>query len=155
MCLRVKIIKFALTGFLLGMVMGNLIAWLVRAPGTVFVSPALVARTGSTARAILVQTLVSGLYGAFVLCGVLVYEIDHWPLVKATAVHYLIVAAPYAAAALFLGWADGMEDLLPVEGLMFASYFLIWLVMWLRCKAQVRKLNELLKKTNDRKEISQ
>ena len=155
MRLRVRIFRYAGTGFLLGMVMGNLIAWLARAPGPVFVSTALTARMGSLTGAIIVQTLVSGLYGGIAVCGMLFYEIDHWPLAKATAVHYLIVAMLYAAMALFLGWAERPEELVPVEGVMLVAYFLIWFIMCLRYKAQVRKLNELLKENNEKRRYSE
>lgn len=150
--MRERLIKYALIGFLLGMVLGNLAAWL---PSTPPVSPALAARAGSTARAILIQTLVSGLYGAITLCGVLFYEIDRWPLAKATCAHFLLVAGLYAVIAWFLGWAEELKDILLIEGVMFAAYFLIWLIMWFRYKTQVRKLNELLIKSNDRRRISE
>ncbi len=152
--MRARIIRFAGIGFLIGMVMGNLIAWLFRSPGADFVSPALAGRMGGVNGAIAVQTLVSGLYGGITVCGMLLYEIDQWPLAQATAVHYLIVAALYAAMALFLGWAERPEDLLPVEGIMLAAYCLIWLIMCLRYKAQVRKLNELLKKNSEKRKLS-
>lgn len=151
MRLRASFFRFAGVGFLIGMVMGNLIAWLFRSPGMPFVSPALAERMGGINGAVAVQTLVSGLYGGIAAGGMLLYEIDQWPLTKATAVHYLIVAGLYAVMALFLGWAEKPADILPVEGIMLAAYFLIWLIMCFRYKAQIRKLNELLKENNERK----
>ncbi len=139
--MKTRICGFAGTGFLLGMILGNLIAWMT---GSI-VSPALVDRVGSRAGAILLQTMVSGLYGAAAVSGMLLYEVDQWSLAKATIVHYLIVAVLYVPMALFLGWAESAADILIVEGFQLIAFFLIWLIMCRRYRVEVRKLNELMK----------
>lgn len=143
--MRARWIKFAGAGFLAGMVLSLLIGWLARAPGGTIVSSRLIARTGSEAAAITVQTLLSGLYGAATFSGMLLYELDRWSLVRATLVHYLIVAVPYAPLALLLGWAETAGDVLVMEGIQLAAFLLIWLVMSLWTKARIRMLNNLLK----------
>lgn len=143
MSLRVSFLKHAGVGFLLGVVLGNLIAWMSGG----IVSPAFAARTGSQTGAIIIQTLAAGLYGAAGVGGmILFYKIERWPLVKATVVHYLIVAVLYVPAALLLGWAESAADLLIVEGIQLAAFLLIWGVMVLRYRAEVKKLNNLVKK---------
>jgi len=139
--LRAKLCRYAGIGFLIGMILGNLIAWMT---GSI-VSSALVERIGSRTGAILIQTLVSGLYGAATVSGMLLYEVEDWSLAKATIVHYLIVAVLYVPMALFLGWARNMTDILIVEGFQMIAFFLIWLIMCQRYKAEVKKLNELIK----------
>ena len=71
-CLGGRIIKGMILGFLLGAAIGNLIAWFFGS----YVSSVLVARIGSIPAAILVQSLVSGLYGSFALTGTLFYDIE-------------------------------------------------------------------------------
>lgn len=142
MPLRVSFLKHAGVGFPLGVVLGNLIAWMSGG----IVSPAFDARTGSQTGAIIIQTLAAGLYGAAGVGGMILYKIERWPLVKATVVHYLIVAVLYIPAALLLGWAESAADLLIVEGIQLAAFLLIWGVMVLRYRAEVKKLNNLVKK---------
>ena len=70
--MRGRLIKRMILGFLLGAAIGNLIAWFFGS----YVSSVLVARMGSVPAAILVQSLVSGLYGSFALTGTLFYDIE-------------------------------------------------------------------------------
>jgi len=150
--LRASFLKRAGIGFLMGMAVGDLISWLTGAFGSSIVSPALLARMNGEAGAIVVQTLLSGLYGMATMGGTVLYDIERWPLALATAVHCLIVAGLYAPIALLLGWAAGAADVLVMVGILLAAFFLIWLVMYLRYKAQVRGMNEMIQKRGGIKE---
>ncbi len=150
--MRKKILTLAGLGFLLGMAMVTLIFMLFSRTGDGsfrFVSESLVSRTGSVPAATVLQLLLCGLYGALCMGGTLLYEIENWPLARSTLVHYLMIALGYLPPALLLGWSMGAEELLAVEGIMTAGFFLIWLLMYLRFKAQVRELNELLEKQKE------
>ena len=129
-------------GFLLGAAIGNLIAWFFGS----YVSSVLAARMGSVPAAILVQSLVSGLYGSFALAGTLFYDIEQWSLTRSSVMHFLVIAVLYVPAAMFLGWADSATEILIVEGILLVAYFIIWLVIYLRYKKEVRSLNEMLNK---------
>ncbi|MBR5109516.1 MAG: DUF3021 domain-containing protein [Clostridia bacterium] len=135
--------KRAGIGFLFGLFIGNLIAWFT---GGVIVSPILVERMGSEAAAIVVQTLCSGIYGVITMGGTLLYDVERLPLALATALHCLLVIGPYMPLALLLGWESEISDILIVWCFQLAAFFIIWLIMYLRYKAQVRELNELMKK---------
>ena len=143
--MRASLYKRAGLGLLLGMFAGNMIPWLIGGFSNGVVSPILVERMGGKTGAIVLQTLLSGVYGAAAVGGMLLYEVDEWPLAKATIVPYLIVAVLYAPMALFLGWAERAADVLIVEGFQLILFFLIWSVMDLRYKAEVKRLNELIK----------
>ena len=135
-------IRRIILGFLLGTAIGNLIAWFFGS----YVSSMLVARMGSVPAAILVQSLVSGLYGSFALAGTLFYDIEQWSLTRSSVMHFLVIAVLYVPAAMFLGWADSATEILIVEGILLVAYFIIWLVIYLRYKKKVRSLNEMLNK---------
>ncbi|MBR3020472.1 MAG: DUF3021 domain-containing protein [Clostridia bacterium] len=135
--------KRAGIGFLIGLAAGNLIAWFT---GGVIVSPILVERMGSETAAIVLQTLCSGLYGAITMAGTLLYDVERMPLALATGLHCLLVIGPYMPLALLLGWESDVTDILIVWCFQLAAFFIIWLVMYLRYKAEVKELNELQKK---------
>lgn len=148
--MRNKLLTRSGIGFLLGMVMLTLIVTLTGSAddGTIhFVSETLLHRAGNARAAALLQLLVCGLYGALCMGGTLLYEIEHWPLLAATAVHYLMIALSYALMAALLGWEMTPSALLTMEGLMAVGFLLIWLIMYLRYKAEVRELNTLMEKT--------
>lgn len=132
-------------GFLLGVAIGNLIAALTGHPS--IVSPELIARTGSLSAALLVQSLLSGLYGAAAWGGMSLYDIERWPMAASFGVHYLLIAVLYALIARVLGWASGMADILIINGIQLVVYFIIWLCIWSHYRKQVRELNELRKKS--------
>ena len=140
--MRSRMIRRIILGFLLGTAIGNLIAWFFGS----YVSSMLVARMGSVPAAILVQSLVSGLYGSFALTGTLFYDVEQWSLTRSSVMHFLVIAVLYVPAAMFLGWADSATEILIVEGILLVAYFIIWLVIYLRYKKKVRSLNEMLNK---------
>ena len=56
------------------------------------------------------------------------------------------MAILYVPTAMFLGWADSAVEILIVEGILLVAYFIIWLVIYLRYKKEVRSLNKMLNK---------
>ena len=141
--MRAKLLKRAGLGYLLGMALGNFIAFALRGAGGNMVSAALVARMGGETKALIVQTLVSGLYGAATMGGTVLYDIERWPLALSSAAHYLVVAVPFVPMALLLGWMRSPSEFLVVAGIQLVAYFLIWLILYAIYRRQVRELNEL------------
>lgn len=130
----------------MGMIIGNVIAWLTSGGDEAFYSADFVARMGGTTSAIILQTLLSGLLGAGSMGSTVVYEIERWSLALSTAAHYLIIEAFYVPTALLLGWVGSLPALLINMGIQLIIFLIIWIIMYLRTKAQVRELNELMKK---------
>lgn len=149
--MRKKLFILAGIGFLAGMIIGNLIAWFA---GGSPVNHQLAEWLGSNAAAVIVQTLLSGILGAIAFGGMLVHEIERWPIALSCVVHYLLIEVTYVPTALLLKWIEGPTELLITVGIQTVVYFIIWVIMYLRYKAEVRKLNELLKKGKDGKKES-
>ena len=142
----VRLLKRAGIGFLLGIVVGNLITWIPGITSGKMISPDLIVSIGSGAGAMAVQTLVMGLYGALAMGGMTLYEIERWPLAMSTAVHYLIIAVSFVVMDLLLRWNSSPAEILVVEAILLAVFSLIWLIMFLRYRSQVRRLNAELRK---------
>ena len=139
-------------GFLIGVAMVLLVPALFnRAPdGTVhFYSEGLLERVGSPTAALLTTVVLYGLYGACCMGGTQLYAIERWPLALATVVHYLVIALGYLLASRLLCWNLSIKALLIIEGLMAVGFFIIWIIMYLRYKAEVRELNKLMEKDKD------
>lgn len=143
--MRKKILTRCAIGFVFGVVMVLVIPALFNrtADGsTRLVSAPLVGRFGNSG-ALAVSILLYGVYGALCMGGTLLYQIESWSIARATLVHYLIVALGYAAAAKLLCWNLSPRMLLLIEGLMTLGFFLIWLILYLCGRAQVRELNAI------------
>lgn len=150
MCMKKRILIRAGLGFLFGIALGILIAVcmsIVSGDRIQLYSDILLARVGNPMTALLLQFLFSGLYGAICMGGMLVYQIEHWPLLRASTVHFFMTMLPFPPIALLLGWCGG-KDLAVIIGIMTVVYFMIWLVMYLIYRAQVRELNQINQKQN-------
>ena len=145
--MKKKLLIRASIGFLFGMATMYFVPPLVnRGPlNRAIYSDALLARLGSPAAAVLLTLLVMGLFGAVCMGGTLFYEIERWPLALATAAHYLSISLGYLIPNRALGWNLSARLLLIIEGFMTLGFFLIWLILCLSYKAQVRRLNELIR----------
>ena len=141
--MRARVLKRLGIGFLMGVCIGNLVALCT---GRDFVNAALVERMGGRTGAILLQTFLSGLYGAVAMGGTAFYEIDRWPLALATGLHCLLVVGLYIPLALTLNWCDAFTDVLIVAGIQLVVFMIIWLIIYLRYKAEIRELNGLNQK---------
>ena len=150
-----KTLKMAGIGFLLGIVIGNLIAFLTGnsdTGGVTFASRKLLDMAGGKAIvAMLLQSLFSGLYGAACFAGMSFYEIERMPLAAATALHCALIILLFVPISLCLGWVSKIETLLMISGIQLVCFFIIWLIMYAGFKKQVKELNELQEKNRDQK----
>lgn len=137
----VKTLKRALTGFVLGMAVGNLIAALTGHPN--IVSPELLQKAGDLSAALLWQTLLSGVIGAAGMGGTVLYELDRWPLLVIDLVHYALCMAVFIPVSFWLGWCEKPVELVIMAAIMFAVHFTIFLIMCAIYRKQVRELNQM------------
>ena len=143
-----KIVKKANLGFSLGILVGDGIAMLtgsLSAGELILVSDKLVSLTsGDVAYAFLIQSLLSGLYGALVFGTMIFYDIESWPLSIATAAHCLVTVGSFVPLSLFLGWSSGEPiGFLIMVGCQLVGFFIIWVIMYSIYIKQVKELNEL------------
>ncbi len=151
-----KIFKRAGLGFLIGIVIGNVIAILTgtsATDGVTFASKQLLDMAGgSSVIAMVYQSLFSGLYGALCFAGMSFYEAERLPLAAATALHAALIILTYVPIGLLLGWVSNIIEILIIAGMQLVAFFIIWLIMYLIYKNQVKELNELMNKTKDNPE---
>ena len=141
------IIRRAFWGFSVGILAGDGIAMLtgsLNAGELVLVSDKVVNFAGSLALAVVIQTVLSGLYGAITFGTTVFYEIESWSLMIATALHCLVVVGLFVPLSMFLGWgSDDPISYLIMIAFQVTGFFLIWLIMYLIYRKQVKELNEL------------
>lgn len=144
-----RLFKYAGIGFLIGVLVGNLIAFLTSGVFSGFdslTSGQLLKMTGGNAvTAILLQSLFSGLYGALCFGGMLIYEAERLPLAAATALHCAMIILSFIPIGLTLGWVGSFAEVLIMASIQFVVYFIIWLIISAIYKKQVRELNDMQK----------
>lgn len=149
-----KTLKMAGIGFLIGVVIGNLITILTGnsdTGGVTFASMQLLRMEGGNALvAMLLQSLFSGLYGAVCFAGMTFYEAERLPLAAATALHCATIILLFIPIALFLGWVSNITEILIIMSIQLVCFFIIWLIMWSIYKKQVKELNDMQKNFSER-----
>ena len=143
-------------GFLIGVLIGNLIAILTgnsEAEGVTFASRKLLLMSGgNTALAMLLQSFFSGIYGAVCFAGMSFYDSERLPLAAATALHCAFIVVFYTPVALLLGWVSSFAEILIINGIQLVVFFIIWLILYFVYRKKVRELNELTRKNNSESE---
>ena len=69
-----------------------------------------------------------------------------WSIARATLTHYALVVLCYLMMSLLLRFNNGFWETLMMLGIMTVAFFLIWLILYLIFRRQVRELNELNRK---------
>ena len=138
-----KTLKRAGFGFLLGIVVCNIIV--ILSMNDLPATQSLIEATGSLRAALIVQTAASGFYGALCMGTIGLYEIERWPMMLSSAIHCLITILPYIPLSMLLGWGEKASDHLIMAGIQFAAYVVVWFIMYMRYRAEVRKLNKIQK----------
>lgn len=141
------IFRRANLGFSIGILLGDGIAILsgsLLAGELVMVSEKMMSLTDNVVLAFIIQTLLSGLYGAITFSTTVFYDIERLSLIMATALHCLVVVGTFIPMALFLGW--GTDDpivFITMISCQILGFFIVWLIMYIKYKKQVKELNEM------------
>lgn len=138
-----KILKRAGIGVLLGIAVNSLIKALTYETDPVTLI--LLERIGSLRCAMLLELVLVGLYGAICMAGTLLYDVDRLPLSVATLLHCLMCILPFVPLALFLGWCTRLGDILIMSGFQLVAFFLIWLILYVSYRREIRELNKMQK----------
>ena len=151
-----KVLLRAGIGFLIGAVVGNLIAFLTGSSatdGVAFSSRQLLDMSGGSAvLAMMLQSLFSGLYGALCFAGMSLYDAERLPLAAATALHCGLIVLPFIPISYLLGWVGGIVETLIIAAAQIAVFFIIWLILYFAYKKQIRELNDMQKDFSKREE---
>ena len=139
-------LKLSFLGFLAGIVVCNIITALCSYAQTGVIlsfAPELAEKAGSELNAFLIQLLLAGLDGAVCMGTTVIYDIEKFPLVLSTAIHFLITMLVYIPIAFYLCWVTTISEILIIMAIMAAAYLCIWLIMNLIYRKEVKKLNQL------------
>ena len=97
------------------------------------------------------QILLGGIPGAIAMGTAVIYDIEERSLLRATVTHFLIVMGTLLLACFVLKWFKPWSA--PFWIMLVAElvgYVIVWLIMCLCYKKQIRKLNKLLKENQER-----
>lgn len=152
--MKKKIILRGALGFPIGITIGYFI--------TIFISliwaegyyspcvPELVTVMGNEIKAVMIQALFCGLLGVGFGASGVIWEIEHWGIVKQTGIYFLIVSFIMMPIAYLLYWMEhSVAGFLSYFGIFALIFVFVWVIEFSIGKQNVKKLNDELSKTRD------
>ena len=148
MSMKDRLVNKLALGFIFGAISGTLIVLLINTISKSnyhIATPALAEAIG-TEVAVILQTLLSGLYGLVCIGGTEFYRIERWSLLRSTMTHLVCILVSFTTIGLILKWIR--FDLPSLLFLLFiaVAYFIIWIIMSIRWKRSIREMNSELEK---------
>lgn len=115
--------------------------------------PTLAAAMGSEIRAVIFQAILCGLLGAVFSASSVIWDIEHWGLMKQTGIYFLINTLAMLPTAYFLYWMEhSIAGFLGYLGIFSLIFVLVWIIEFLIAKYTIKKMNaNLMNNKNCRK----
>lgn len=111
--------------------------------------PDLISIMGSEIYAVLVQALLCGLLGTGFAAASVIWEIDHWGIVKQTGIYFIISSVIMMPIAWITYWMEhSVSGVLKYFGIFVLIFVLIWIIQFVIGKNDVKRMNENLDKKN-------
>lgn len=97
--------------------------------------------------AVVLYLAVSALLGAVNMGSAAIYTLEHWGALRCTLIHFAIAMGTVCAAGFPMDWFSLRDPAtLWILGGCVVLYFIIWVIMYIQHRRQVRRMNEALKR---------
>lgn len=111
------------------------------------VVPELIEDCGSEINAVVLQAVLSLLYGAAWAGASLVWEKENWSILRQTLTHLVICSLATFPVAYFARWMPhSAKGALLYFAIFFTIYLVIWLSQYSSLKKRVKQINERIDK---------
>lgn len=112
------------------------------------VVPALSQQMGSEINAVVLQAVLSLLYGAAWAGASTIWDAEQWSLLKMTLVHLLVTSLATFPIAYFARWMPhNTTGILLYIGIFFVIYVAIWVSQYRAMKKRIAAMNEKLRQS--------
>ena len=109
------------------------------------VVPALTSEMGNEINAVVFQAVLSMVYGAAWAGASVVWDAEHWSLLKMTLVHLIVTSVASFPIAYFARWMPhSTTGILLYVGFFAAIYAAIWFSQYAGMKKRIKEMNEKL-----------
>ena len=147
--MKKELIKRCLLGAPLGLAISTIITIAISltvGDGLYYaVVPSLARDMGSEINAVLLQAGLSMIYGAAWAGASVVWDAEHWSLLKMTLVHLIVTSVSTFPIAYFARWMPhSTTGILIYIGIFVAIYATIWLSQYAAMKKRIQAMNEKL-----------
>lgn len=107
------------------------------------VVPALIDDMGSEINAVIVQAVLSMVYGAAWAGASVVWDADKWSVLKMTLVHLIVTSLATFPIAYFARWMPhNWAGVLLYFGIFIGIYLIIWVSQYSAMKKRIQEMNK-------------
>lgn len=154
---KTKIILSCVFGAMLGLTIAVVITIVISASlhdGKYYaVPPELISACGNEINAVIIQTILSLLYGAAWGGASWIWSIDRWSILRQTITHLVICSAATFPVAYFAYWMPhSVSGVLTYFGMFLVIYLIIWLSQYSSMKKRLQQINEKLNRDHSKKQ---
>lgn len=144
--MKKQIIARGALGILIGITLGYLITFFISLGygngAYIPCVPALADQFGSQIGAVALQILMCALLGFVFGAASVIWELDHWSIVKQTGIYFACTALAMLPIAYVTHWMEhSLEGFLIYFAIFLAIFVVMWLIQYLFWKSKVKKIN--------------
>ena len=145
--MKKELLKRMLFGAPIGLAISSIITIIISltvGDGTYYaVVPELAREMGSEINAVVLQAVLSLVYGAAWAGASIVWDMERWSLLKMTLIHLLITSVASFPIAYFARWMPHSNTgILIYIGIFVGIYLSIWISQYSAMKKKIREMNE-------------
>lgn len=112
--------------------------------------PELISVMGNEIRAVILQALLCGLLGTGFGAASVIWEVEHWGIVKQTGIYFAVVSMVMMPVAYAAYWMEhSLGGFAGYFGIFVFIFAVVWAVQFFAGKRDVKTLNERLARTKD------
>lgn len=106
----------------------------------------LLDRVGNETTALIIQEIVTGLYGGIVMGATVAYDMEQWSILRCTLTHFVTTFVLYYLTAISMGWfsIENVAEWLIMLAVMIVVYTFIWLANYLSYRRDIEHMNRKL-----------
>lgn len=109
--------------------------------------PALIYEFGNEIRAVVFQAALCGVLGSSFAAASVIWEVEHWSIVKQTGLYFLVASITMFPIAYFTYWMEhSVSGFLLYAGIFAATFVFMWAVQYFIWKNKIKGLNKNLEK---------
>ena len=151
-----RIIKLALIGFPIGIVIGFVITLIISAcigDGFYYpVTPEFISLMGNELNAVILQTVLCGIMGSGFAMASVIWELDSWSLAKQSGIYFLIACIIMFPIAYITNWMKhSIAGVLSYVCIFIVIFVVVWITQYLSWKRKIKRMNDCFKKVKDTK----
>lgn len=115
--------------------------------------PALISIMGNEINAVILQAFLCGLLGVIFAASSVIWEIEHWSIVKQTGIYFFIISIVMMPIAYLMYWMKhSIIGFLSYFGIFILIFLIVWMIQFAICKYNVKKMNANLYKTKNKQD---